>query len=587
LAKTGFGDAIVLVVDDDPVIRALVRAGLEKLDLNEVLTAEDGEDARGILEARDVDLVVTDLLMPRMDGIELIRWARQAGFTPEWIILSALETFDVAVEAVQLGAFDFLSKPPRLEELEVAVRNALEQRRLIRDRERLFSELEETTRQLAANLKQLEEKSELLRRDLERAEIIQRALLPREPPALAGWCVSALYRPGRHVGGDLYHVVPVGSEHLALLVADATGHGVSSAMMSVLFHRRLRLTDSGGGTLGPGAALERVNRTLFHDRAGAGVFLTATLAVLHLETGELALAGAGHPPAILRRASGEVHRIERTGPALGLIQHATYTERRTRLDRGDRLLLFTDGLFQGAGGEGALDRFGDLLGGEHPSGLALLQDLVERLGQDGSLQHDGQDRDDVTAVLLEAGAGRSQFENRAGHERVERRPPRPNGTPTLWYGESGGLCILAVRGRGTWTEADAFYETARGILSAGRSLEVDLSRCEYLDSTFLGTLHELVSQAEGRREASPHLVDVLPSVRHEFEELGMERVLGAMQTGSEGAFVEMKPLEGQAGGAESHARVLRAHEALASLSAGNQEKFLTVVETFRKQLRED
>jgi len=587
LAKTGSGDAIVLVVDDDPVIRALVRAALEKLNLDEVLLAEDGEDARAVLEARDVDLVVTDLLMPRMDGIELIRWARRAGLTPEWIILSALETFDVAVEAVQLGAFDFLSKPPRLEELEVAVRNALEQRRLIRDRERLFSELEETTRQLAANLRKLEEKSELLRRDLERAEVIQRALLPRDPPALAGWCVSALYRPGRYVGGDLYQVVPVGSQHLALLVADATGHGVTSAMMSVLFHRRLRLTDSGGATLGPGAALERVNRTLFDDGAGAGVFLTAALAVLHLETGELTLAGAGHPPAILRRASGEVHRIERTGPALGLVQHATYAEQRTRLERGDRLLLFTDGLFQGAGGEGALDRFGDLLGAEHATGLALLQDLVERQAEDAPPRGDGQDRDDVTAVLLEAGPGRSEFENRAGQGRVERRPPRSNGTQVLWYGESGGLCVLEVRGRGTWTEADAFHETAIGILSAGRLLEVVLRRCEYLDSTFLGTLHELVSHAEGGGDASLRLVDVPRAIRHEFEELGMERVLGAIRTGSAGASVEMKPLDGRVGGSASHARVLRAHEALASLSARNREKFLTVVETLRQQLRDD
>src|SRR5690606_24195014 len=123
------------VVDDDPVVRTLLRRGLERF---EVLDASDGEEARAILRERSVDLVVTDLLMPRLAGLGLIRWARKAHVRPAWIILSAVGTFDAAVEAIELGAFAVLTKPPRLEEVEVTVRNALEQRYLVQERERLL-----------------------------------------------------------------------------------------------------------------------------------------------------------------------------------------------------------------------------------------------------------------------------------------------------------------------------------------------------------------------------------------------------------------------------------------------------------------
>jgi serine phosphatase RsbU (regulator of sigma subunit)/anti-anti-sigma regulatory factor len=575
---------VLLVVDDDPVIRTLLRPALKRLDVGEVLEAEDGEAALSLLKQQEVDLVITDLVMPRLDGLDLIRRAREAGLTPDWIILSAMDTFDAAVEAIQLGAFDFIPKPPHLEALSVAVRNVLEQRRLLRERERLFSDLEETSRELADKVRELEEKSEALRRDLERAEIIQRALLPREPPTLPGWCVNALYRPGHYVGGDLYHVARVGTDHLVLCVADATGHGVSSAMMSVLFHRRLGLTDDAGHPLRPARILEQVNRALCQDRPAPGVFLTATLCLVDLEGGEVRIAGAGHPPAILRSGDGGLRHVERTGPALGLVEDARYEEACVRMGTGDRLLLFTDGLLQSANGSDPWPIFHRVLAERHADGAALLESLVERLAPEGRKGRDSE-RDDVTAVLLEASAGSSRFENRPGASIETRTAPKRSADPVLWYGEKGERCFLEIRGRGAWTEADAFHETAEGILETGRPLTVLLGECAHLDSTFLGTIHELVSHHASSDVGSIELAEVSPSVRHEFEEMGMESVLSAVREGPVEPPDDMQPLTSdRSGGSDSRLRVLRAHEALASLSARNEERFLAVVETLRSEL---
>jgi DNA-binding NtrC family response regulator len=86
--------------------------------------------------------------MPGLDGMELLRWGREHAPGTIWIILSGLDTFDSAVEAIRLGAFDFLAKPPRVAELEVAVRNALERRALLLERERLHAELRTTNQRL-------------------------------------------------------------------------------------------------------------------------------------------------------------------------------------------------------------------------------------------------------------------------------------------------------------------------------------------------------------------------------------------------------------------------------------------------------
>ena len=196
-------DLTILVVDDDPVMRRLVLGGLKSFDCARILEAEDGVAAQDLLQRHRVDLVITDLMMPRLDGMGLLRWALDNEAWPVWIILSGLDTFDAAVDAIHLGAFDFLAKPPQPQKLEVAVGNALKHAQLLRERERLFAELKETNRQLeqrVAHLNEvcgiLEDQSETMLQDLRRAEIIQRALLPDSPPELGHFSVNSVYLPG-------------------------------------------------------------------------------------------------------------------------------------------------------------------------------------------------------------------------------------------------------------------------------------------------------------------------------------------------------------------------------------------------------
>jgi serine phosphatase RsbU (regulator of sigma subunit) len=556
----GGGSPLALVVDDELVTRMLAKHALEGVGCK-VLEAADAFAAQEILRQHpDVAVVLTDIVMPRMDGLELLRWGRDAVPDAMWIVLSGLDTFESAMTAIRLGAFDFVAKSSRTEELEVAVGNALERRRLVAEGKQLHFELERKVREL-------QETSELLRRDLERAEVIQRALLPRSPPPMEGYCIQAVYRPGQHVGGDLYDVVRISERHLVFYLADATGHGVTSAMLSVLFKQRLVLADPATGrALPPAQVLAAVNRSLCQAHAAPGLFLTAVLGLLDTSDATLTLASAGHPPVLHVRAGRETHLIRRTGPALGLAPDAQFREERIQVAAGDRILLYTDGLLP-AGTQDELKRLEQMLSNPASSAQEVMAQLHH--GDDANTE-----RDDVTLLLIDAHAGISWFDNgAAAPAAAASAAPRLEGSG-VFYGETDNAAYLAPCGRATWLQCDAFHETARAVLEEGRSLVLDLSGCEYLDSTFLGTVHELV--ARGRVT----LVGVMPAVRALFEELSMEQVLAHIRD-DQPATPELYALGGEGDPSMARKRILRAHEALSALSERNEEEFRDVIQSLR------
>jgi serine phosphatase RsbU (regulator of sigma subunit)/anti-anti-sigma regulatory factor len=442
----------------------------------------------------------------------------------------------------------------------VAVRNALERRQLLAERERLH-------RALQHKVRELEETSALLRRDLERAEVIQRALLPRSPPPMEGYCIQAVYRPGQHVGGDLYDVVRLGEQHLAFYLADATGHGVTSAMLSVLFKQRLVLADPATGlALPPAEVLAAVNRSICETHAAPGLFLTAVFGLLDTSDASLTLASAGHPPVLHARDGRDMRLIRRTGPALGLAPDARFGQERLQLLAGDRILLYTDGLLP-SGSARELELLQQVLA----TPLSSVQEVMARVH--GSAPP-AADRDDMTILLIDAHAGPSWFDNGAELPAAAAPAAPPAEGPVVFFGEAGHAAHLALRGRATWMHCDVFHETALTVLDGGRSLVLELSGCEYMDSTCLGTVHELVARG------GVMLSGVTPAVRALFEELSMQQVLSAIREDIPAA-PELHAL-GKAGEqAGMHQRILQAHEALSGLSERNREAFKDVVESLR------
>jgi serine phosphatase RsbU (regulator of sigma subunit)/anti-anti-sigma regulatory factor len=572
----------ILVVDDDPVICQVLSKLLQRGGYKFVETARDAECAQAVLMRGGIGVVITDIRMPGTDGLSLMQWALVHCPGPAWIVLSGGATFDDAVKAVKLGAFDFISKPiVEMESFLVSVRNALWQRRLLAEQLRLQTELERRNAELRQRVGQLEEafnllteQSEIISQDLVRAELVQRALLPQRVPDLGAFTFDAYYRPGHKVGGDIYDVVRIDDDHAAFYVADAAGHGVSAAMVAVLFKLRLRFSDAGTNqVLPPDRVLTEVNRAIVHECSAPGLFITAALCQLNIRTGELLVASGGHPPLLLRRASGATETIAKTGPALGLVEGASFTVWPTHLDPGDRLLLYTDGITDpGAAG----------MPPDHRAMLALLgesslgpQQLLQRIREQAFGRNGGERDDDVTLVLVTAGATGGTLT----HESAASSPIPAASTRSgrILSGSNGRSTFFSFEGRCGWTHAAAFHDACRDEIAAGRRVTLDFAGCSFLDSTMLGTIHETLAQA--RASGISFTLQALPvEIRGMFEELAMESALRAIGDPPQPAPPDMIPLKLlPAPSNRVRRRITEAHEAIASINDRNREKFMDVL----------
>ncbi len=579
------GGPTFLVVDDDAMVRKIVSRGLAKLDPAEILEVEDGLAAQEILRDRTFDVVVTDVLMPNMSGLELMKWAQEHCPEPLWIVLSGLETFDAAVDALQLGAFDYLAKPPEVQRVRVAVRNALDQIELVRERKRLYEQIELSNAQLAEKVDELEqlcrvleEQAAVIQSDLDRAEIIQRALLPQEPPEMDGWCAETLYRAGNSVGGDFYDIILLDEDHVGLVVADAAGHGVAAAMLSVLFKLRLNFRARGGELLTPSQVLGSLNGKLHKSISAPGAFITAAYVLQNRCTGHARLASAGHPPCVQTTSAGNSKLLERTGPALGLAAEAQYEECELQLDEGDRLLLYTDGVLGSA--ETALTSE-DLV--RELSYTSNRSEIPAKLYRAATEDASGE-RDDITMILLERGQGESHFDDTPTAAERAGPPPASTEQSQLLKGVTPNRAFIRIIGTMTWTSSQTLLEAANDLLKSYDHLTIDLGDCEYLDSTCLGTLHEIVMS----RPSAVNVQQMPESIRALFEELKMNGVLShASPTGATLPEAMESLQQVQLEQARQGQRMLRAHEVLAALNPENREKFKGVVDALRADLDRD
>ena len=540
------------------------------------------------LVQRHYDVVITDLSMPEEGGLGLMQWSQEECPGSAWIVLTGYGTLDAAVSALQLGAFDFLEKPLKGDEaVRNSVRNALDHQRLLADRDRLHAELEESNAQLREHVNELGQAYGLLRQhaddvraDLQRAGMIQRALLPHAAPELSGVQVHALYRPSRSVGGDLYDVVQVDERRVVLLIADAAGHGLSAALLAVLFRSQLRLVDSDARLRRPREMLQAANRALCKGFPAPGLFVTAAYCLLDTETRVATIASAGHPALILLRKRGGTERVFHTGPALGLRAEADYAEQEVDLEAGDRLLFYSDGLYDRfrAGQASPCDAIAAALEGETGHGPECLRRLLIPWGLD--LGGDEPLEDDVTLLLLDVTPGKSQLDNgRPGPVSI----PSPTSTGCeILVGSDDRATTFSIQGRGAWAPSAAFHAECAAVIDAGRPVVIDMTLCEYLDSTFLGTFHEL-SQRADQANVEFRLQGVAPAVEEQFAELGMESVMGRVVPCMLPLPTQMRPL--RASDERSRAlRTLRAHESLAGLSDRNRQEFDPLLALLRREV---
>ena len=209
--------------------------------------------------------------------------------------------------------------------------------------EQAYIKLQKQADQLERAKGLLEERNRTMVEELALASELQKSLLPREVPNGIPLTISHRYIPYLSVGGDFFDYLQIGPGRVGIIIADACGHGVASAFLTAML--KSAFTHLAPRTTSPGELLHQINqefcRTIRTDH-----YITAFYAIIDTERSEFSYASAGHPRQILIRKDGAEEALAADGFFLGTFESTRFKDKKTALDPGDRLILFTDGLLE-------------------------------------------------------------------------------------------------------------------------------------------------------------------------------------------------------------------------------------------------
>ena len=349
----------MLVVDDDESNRDTLARRLRRRGMA-VDTAVDGADALRAMDAVEYDLVLLDVMMPGLSGLDVLQRVRQTKPATQLPIIMATAndgSNDIA-QALSLGANDYVTKPLDFTVTLARVNTQLDAGRAMRQVMRLKRDLSVRNAELENANEQLRRSVDRTRRDMDLAARVQATFLPRETSADSRYRFAWRYLPCEQLAGDALNVCPLGTHHVAFYVLDVTGHGVASSLTAVTAARMLAPAhDPASILIGPDGPLqpqqvmtELTGRFAFDSETRQ--FITCFYALLDLRDGTLNYVSAGHPDAIVVPSIGAPRMLAGTGMPLGLTDH--YEQQSTTLAPGDRVWLYSDGVIEAMQPDGTL-----------------------------------------------------------------------------------------------------------------------------------------------------------------------------------------------------------------------------------------
>jgi len=323
----------ILVVDDDPRNVRLLSLVL-RAEGYEVLQGYSGEEAVEKAETESPDLILLDIMMPRVSGYEVCEKLRKGEQTKAIpiVMITALRGLGEKIKALDIGADDFISKSFDKFEVLARVRSLLRVKHLHDE--------------LAYANKKLGEQNQILESELIMAREVQEALLPRDietqmPPGLE-FCYQ--YIPTLAVGGDFFDIAKISPSVIGVFIADVMGHGAQPALITVLI--KTLLSELIYELQTPAELLSELNQRYNELVHHTGIFTSAFYLIVDVSKQNVTFSNAGHPsPLLIHKEKLELNELAKeSGLALGLASDYNYQNHESKLEKGDTILLYTDGL---------------------------------------------------------------------------------------------------------------------------------------------------------------------------------------------------------------------------------------------------
>jgi sigma-B regulation protein RsbU (phosphoserine phosphatase) len=367
---------LILIVEDNPESLDILRARLTAHNY-EVITAPDGEAGLTMAREKQPDLILLDIMMPKMDGIEVCRRIKgdpSLPFMPIIMVTAKADSEDV-VAGLEAGGDEYLTKPVDHAALVARVKSMLR-----------IKDLHDTVLEQSAQLKV----------QLETATKIQSLFWPEIPGMEAGSHVWATSVPAGYVGGDLYDIIPLPDSSWLAYVADVSDKGVPAALIMAALSTRIRSEAQIQNEVGK--LLETVNNSMYSLTSAEGFFATIAVARYWPSSGKMKLTLGGHL-APLWIKEGEIRNLPQIeGIALGVTPEVHYETEEILLSPGESILFFTDGVVEAENENKDLfgnDRLAAYIGNAEgpPWGQGLLESISQWRG-------DSSPNDDLTILEI-------------------------------------------------------------------------------------------------------------------------------------------------------------------------------------------
>jgi len=333
--------AKILVVDDEPDLELLLRQKFRRKVRKGEMTlvfAQNGVEALEQLKVHhDVDMVLSDINMPQMDGLTLLHQLNQLNYDLRAVIVTAYGDMKNIRTAMNRGAFDFVTKPLDFKDLETTISKTLSHLEVMREALRSRDELV------------------ALRQELGVAARMQESILPTSFPEDPRYEIHAWMTPAKEVGGDFYDFFKLEDGRIGIVMADVSGKGVPAALFMMVSRTLMKGTAIGEND--PATCLKEVNQLLVESNEQS-MFVTVFYGSFDPATGVLEYANAGHNLPYVVKASGEVHPIEcDSGLVLAVMPGFEFPGGSFQMEPGDVVFFYTDGITEAMDEEGV--EFGD------------------------------------------------------------------------------------------------------------------------------------------------------------------------------------------------------------------------------------
>ena len=380
----------ILSVDDEMDLELLLtqyfRRKIRKGEYEFVFAHNGLEALTMMVKHPDIEIILSDINMPEMDGLTLLAKVNEMRNPAlKVIMVSAYGDMGNIRQAMNNGAFDFATKPIDLDDLSVTNEKAIDQINYVHQMQKEHSQLES------------------LKGDLAIASEIQQAILPRVFPPFPEIAdkldIAASMTPAKDVGGDFYDLFRIDDERIGFVIADVSGKGIPAAIFMAVSRTLIRATGVRGGS--PAECIAYSNKLLAAESVDC-MFVTVFYGIININTGEINYCNAGHNPPYVLKHDGKVEPLPTMGDCMvGAIDGLPYHEATLQLEKGDALVMYTDGVTEAMNID--YQQFGEERLEETLEDVAMhnCQEMVDAIKSDvAAFAGEAEQSDDITVLTL-------------------------------------------------------------------------------------------------------------------------------------------------------------------------------------------